>query len=348
MIYSKIPIAVALALMLVVAGCSTTSETTTTSTTPAADTTQLSSITQTSTTETPSITQTTTTLLATSSTAAQANTTIEQTTTAQPTTITTSETTSTPTQTTASTQTPAQTTTPEPTPTTQAARGPESGTEWTVTVTRVIDGDTMEVEFPNGETDTLRLLGVDTPETTLSRTNPSEFEGIPDSAAGRDHLYEWGERASQFATEELDGKTVRIETDPEADRRGGYGRLLVYIYVDGENFNRQLLTDGYARLYESSFSKRSDFETAEANAQQNEVGLWNFDEPTSTPEPTPTATEMTEAPSGSVDIPPLPSDGDYDCSHFETQEQAQAVLEQDPSDPHRLDGDDDGVACESL
>ncbi|MFB9808060.1 thermonuclease family protein [Haladaptatus pallidirubidus] len=157
-----------------------------------------------------------------------------------------------------------------------------------------------------------------------------------------------GERASQFAADELDGKTVRIETDPEADRRGSFGRLLVYIYVDGENFNRQLLTDGYARLYDSSFSKRSDFETAEANAQQKEVGLWDFDESTSTPEPTPTATEMTEAPSDGVDIPPLPSDGDYDCSHFETHEQAQAVLEQDPSDPHRLDADDDGVACESL
>lgn len=343
MISSKVPFAVALALMLVIAGCSTTSETTTTSTTPAANTTQLSATTQPSTTEIPSITQTTTTLLATSSTAAQTSTSTTQTTTAQPTTITTSA----PTQTTASTPTPTQTT-PEPTPTTQAARGPESGTEWTVTVTRVIDGDTMEVEFLNGETDTLRLLGVDTPETTLSRTNPSEFEGIPDSTAGRDHLYEWGERANQFATDELDGKTVQIESDPEADRRGSYGRLLVYIYVDNENFNRQLLTDGYARLYESSFSKRSDFETAEANAQQNKVGLWDFDEPTSTPEPTPTATEMTEAPSDSVDIPPLPSDGDYDCSHFDTQEQAQAVLEQDPSDPHRLDGDDDGVACESL
>lgn len=345
--YSKTLLAVALALMLVIAGCSTTSETTTTtSTTPAADTTQSSATTQTSTTETPTATQTTTTLVATSSTAAQNSTTTTQTTTAQPTTITTSAPTPTPTQSTASTPTPTQTTTLEPT--TQAARGPESGTEWTVTVTRVIDGDTMEVEFPNGETDTLRLLGVDTPETTLSRTNPSEFEGIPDSTAGRDHLYEWGERASQFATDELDGKTVRIETDSEADRRGSFGRLLVYIYVDGENFNRQLLTDGYARLYESSFLKRSDFETAEANAQQNEVGLWDFDEPTSTPEPTPTATEMTEAPSDGVDIPPLPSDGDYDCSHFDTHEQAQAVYDQDPSDPHRLDADDDGVACESL
>ena len=44
-------------------------------------------------------------------------------------------------------------------------RGPTAGTEWTVTVTRVIDGDTIEARFPNGEVDTIRLLGVDTPET---------------------------------------------------------------------------------------------------------------------------------------------------------------------------------------
>jgi micrococcal nuclease len=35
-----------------------------------------------------------------------------------------------------------------------------------------------------------------------------------------------------------------------------------------------------------------------------------------------------------------------DCAGFETHEEAQRVLEQDPSDPHYLDGD--GVACEEL
>lgn len=253
-----------------------------------------------------------------------------------------------------STTTPTSSPTPTPTPTTtaestiQSARGPDRGTEWTVTVTRVIDGDTMEVQFPNGEVDTIRLLGVDTPETTLSRVTPDEFEGIPETAAGRDHLFNWGERASAFASDELDGEAIRIATDPEADRRGSYGRLLVYIYLDGENFNERLLTDGYARLYDSSFSKRSTFEQAEARAQRNDIGLWDFDEPTPTTTTTP---ETTEAPSDGgerVDLPPPPSDGDYDCSSFDTQEQAQAVLDNDPSDPHRLDGDDDGIACESL
>jgi micrococcal nuclease len=41
-------------------------------------------------------------------------------------------------------------------------------------------------------------------------------------------------------------------------------------------------------------------------------------------------------------------DSNLDSAGFETHEEAQRVLEQDPSDPHYLDGDGDGVACEEL
>lgn len=40
------------------------------------------------------------------------------------------------------------------------------------------------------------------------------------------------------------------------------------------------------------------------------------------------------------------SDDDLDCEDFDTQEEAQEVYEQDTSDPHGLDADDDGEACE--
>ena len=40
--------------------------------------------------------------------------------------------------------------------------------------------------------------------------------------------------------------------------------------------------------------------------------------------------------------------GDRDCPDFATQAEAQAVLDADPSDPERLDADNDGVACEDL
>lgn len=49
-----------------------------------------------------------------------------------------------------------------------------------------------------------------------------------------------------------------------------------------------------------------------------------------------------------AEIPPLPSDGNYDCADFETRAQATAVLNRDPSDPHYLDGDGDGIPCEDL
>ena len=221
----------------------------------------------------------------------------------------------------------------EPTTTPDAV----DGESVTVTVTRVIDGDTMEIEYANGTEDTVRLLGVDTPETTLSRVSPDEFAGIPDTTAGRDHLFNWGERATTFAEDELEGTQVQMVFDPDSDRRGYFGRLLVYLYVDGENFNERLLAEGYARMYDSQFSLREEFATAEQEAQATDVGLWDFQD---------SATES--GTDSDMEIPPLPPDGDYNCGDFETQEQAQYVLENESGDPHGLDGDGNGVACESL
>lgn len=46
---------------------------------------------------------------------------------------------------------------------------------------------------------------------------------------------------------------------------------------------------------------------------------------------------------------PASAQDTLNCDDFDTQEEAQAVLDGDPSDPNRLDGNDgDGVACESL
>jgi len=50
----------------------------------------------------------------------------------------------------------------------------------------------------------------------------------------------------------------------------------VYLYVDGENFNERLLAEGYARMYDSQFSLREEFATAEQEAQATDVGLWDF------------------------------------------------------------------------
>ncbi|MDQ2072819.1 lamin tail domain-containing protein [Haloarcula sp. H-GB4] len=182
------------------------------------------------------------------------------------------------------TPTPEPTSTPESTPT----PNPEPRTEYRVAIDRIVDGDTVEIRYQNGTTDTLRLLGIDTPEVHVE-TEPAEWEGIPVTDGGRDHLRDWGHKASEYARAELEiGEEVRIVIDDEADRRGSYGRLLVYVYDDGELFNLELINQGYARFYDTTFDKRPQFQSAESDAQENDVGVWDYGQATPTETPTPT------------------------------------------------------------
>lgn len=141
------------------------------------------------------------------------------------------------------------------------------------TVVHVVDGDTVDVRFADGTEERVRLLGVDTPEVHTD-VSPGEFEGVPDTEAGRSCLRSWGERASAYATDRLAGASVTIEFDAESDRRGGYDRLLAYVTVDNESFNRALLAEGYARLYDSELTERDDYAAVERRARANATGLW--------------------------------------------------------------------------
>jgi micrococcal nuclease len=143
-----------------------------------------------------------------------------------------------------------------------------------VTVVEVVDGDTIVVEYPNGTRETVRLLGVDTPEVH-AENDPSEFEGVPDAESGRECLRDWGHRSSEFARTELAGETVTLVVDPEADRRGGYGRLLAYVEYDDGRFNYELVDQGYARLYDTAFADRDRYADAERRARENGTGLWS-------------------------------------------------------------------------
>lgn len=158
--------------------------------------------------------------------------------------------------------------------TTTGRSNPESAHSWTVTITRIVDGDTVKFQYENGTTDTGRLLGVDTPEVH-TENDPTEFEGIPDDAAGSSCLRDWGHKASEFADTELAGTRVTITLDENEGPRGYYGRLLIYIREgDGTLFNYQLVKQGYARVYDSEFTKRQRFYAAESAAQKTGLGLW--------------------------------------------------------------------------
>jgi micrococcal nuclease len=79
-------------------------------------------------------------------------------------------------------------------------------------VTRVVDGDTIEVRIGDRVED-VRLIGVDTPETVKPDTPVQCF----------------GERASHFTKRRLTGRRVRLVFG--AERRDVYGRLLAYVYL---------------------------------------------------------------------------------------------------------------------
>ncbi len=129
----------------------------------------------------------------------------------------------------------------------------------TARVERVIDGDTIHVRV-EGKRYTVRLIGVDTPETKHP-TKPVQY---------------FGREASDFTKAALEGKTVMLQKDRTGDTVDRYGRWLRYVLLDGDNFNARLIRDGYAHAYRRfPFSKRTEFIQLEEQARQRGIGLWD-------------------------------------------------------------------------
>lgn len=139
-------------------------------------------------------------------------------------------------------------------------------------VTDVVDGDTIDVKMED-TIETVRLLGIDTPEVHVE-VSPGDYENVPENDRGKKCLREWGEKASDFANEQLSDKKVNFTTDPKSDTRGSYGRLLGYIMLDGENFNYRMVEKGFARVYTSGFTNQEKFLEAEEEAKNRMRGLW--------------------------------------------------------------------------
>jgi micrococcal nuclease len=140
----------------------------------------------------------------------------------------------------------------------------------TVTVTKVIDGDTIEILI-DGENERVRLVGIDTPEPN-SNNNEKKWYGLPD-----DHLRKWGIEAFDYTNKRLYKKEVNISYDTIQERKDEFGRTLAYIYIEDKNFNLELVENGYARVYTE---KKSDLYLklieAETKARINKIGLWNY------------------------------------------------------------------------
>lgn len=125
-------------------------------------------------------------------------------------------------------------------------------------VVEVVDGDTVVVAFASGGTDTVRLLGVDTPETKHPTRGVECF----------------GPEASEFTERRLLGRVVRLESDVE--HRDVYDRRLAYVYMDGERFNDVLLRRGFARflVIPPNDAHGRALLAAELEARHLRRGLW--------------------------------------------------------------------------
>jgi micrococcal nuclease len=131
--------------------------------------------------------------------------------------------------------------------------GDETPRSASALVTRVVDGDTVEVRL-GGEIEDVRYIGVDTPETAEC----------------------FSARASAFNARLVEDRQVRLERD--AEERDRYGRLLAYVHrrSDGLFVNLALVEDGFAAVatYPPNVAHRAGLAAAAAEAREAGRGLW--------------------------------------------------------------------------
>jgi micrococcal nuclease len=139
------------------------------------------------------------------------------------------------------------------------ADGPGGSEHLTGRVVRAVDGDTLEVAIDGGPTETVRLIGVDTPETVKPDTPVQCF----------------GPQASRFEHRKVEGHRVRLLTGVEP--RDYYDRLLAYVWIEGRFLEAGLLRRGLARVLtfhpNDRFAHR--FEAIAQKAAKAGKGLWN-------------------------------------------------------------------------
>ncbi|MDA0169140.1 thermonuclease family protein [Solirubrobacter taibaiensis] len=126
-------------------------------------------------------------------------------------------------------------------------------------VVTVIDGDTIKVEV-DGRADTVRLVGIDTPESRRPET-PVEC-GSKKAATALRHLV-------------LDRDVVLL-SDPTQDAVDKYGRALAYVEVDGRDAGEAMVASGWAKAYVYGgveFSRVAAYRAAQAAAANRRAGV---------------------------------------------------------------------------
>ena len=131
-----------------------------------------------------------------------------------------------------------------------------------VKVYSVIDGDTFRYRKEDWNLQSVRLLGVDAPESNTARYRTTECF--------------WKE-AKNYLTNLIKNQYVTLEYDPNSATSDAYGRMLAYVYLDWKLVNETLITEWYAKeyTYKTAYSQQSTFKHAEENAKKSEKWLWS-------------------------------------------------------------------------
>ena len=180
------------------------------------------------------------------------------------------------------------------------------------TVTKVIDGDTLDVNTPGGETITIRLALIDAPERDESGFN----------------------EAKNFITDRCLNKNA--EVNPDNNQGLTYGRTVAVVYCEGVNVNEAILDTGFADIYhdfcgvsefaDTNWAQKHGCLNSNTNAKENNNKNGNGIE------------------SSDINTNQFDNEGsgnDLDCKDFEEKN-----IPIGSDDPHNLDGDGDGLGCE--
>ncbi|MFK2825114.1 thermonuclease family protein [Bacillus sp. B190/17] len=134
--------------------------------------------------------------------------------------------------------------------------------ELTGIVTYVVDGDTFDIKLSNGQEERVRMTLIDTPETKHPRLGVQPF----------------GPEASAFTKKLLTDKKVSLELDVQ--ERDRYGRVLAYVWLDGQLVNEQLIRKGLARVavFPPNTKYVDRFEEVQQKAREQRMGIWSLED----------------------------------------------------------------------
>lgn len=132
-----------------------------------------------------------------------------------------------------------------------------------VNFSKCVDGDTFKVLLDDKEY-TVRMLAIDTPESV----HPSK---------GVEY---YGKEASDFTCDKVTkAKTIELEYDDNSDKLDKYGRLLAWVFVDGELLQQTLIEQGYAKiayLY-GDYKYTNMLQEKQELAEVTNLGIWNME-----------------------------------------------------------------------